>query len=495
MRDHRVGNFEVLLLFLFGTERGRRINVRAELFGETSGERLFGLFQAGAEFREVQRQLAQHVGLLRTLAGEEKGNFAARRTEGQIDALRIVERLLGFERGLGLGELGAQIFGRRSHDGQASLCGRGNTRGRSACRGEIRGRGIVPDVQLGGPLFGLCYIGRISQVALKLLQHRMKIGAAKAERTDAAAARCGGRWNPRQRLGVHENRRARFEQFRIGLLHVQGSRQRLVIQRQRHLHQPGNARGGLGVAHHGLHRSDRAALRRSSIGQEHIGHRRQFTRITQSGARAVGFNQADRRRTNARSCVGALQRQDLALQPRRSHAAPFAVARSGHALDDCVDAIAIAFGIFEALQHHHADAFADGDAVGALIEGAATAPGGERLRLGETQVAEGTLRRIDAAHDGHVAGVIGEFPRSQIHSGQRRSTSGIHAEVYAAEIEAVSHASRGYVQQQAGEGILGPLRQFLEQLRGRLADELLQHGAHGILQAHVAQPAAQSQNH
>ena len=286
----------------------------------------------------------------------------------------------------------------------------------------------------------------------------MEIGTAKTEGADAATAWCGGRRNPRERFGVDENGRARFEEFRVGLLHVQGGRQGFVIKRERHLHQSGNSGGGLGMAHHGLHGPDGAALRQGPICHEHIVHGSQLTGVAQSGASAVRFNQADGGRTNPRSRVGPLQRQDLAFQTGRGHAFAFAVARSGHAFDDRVDAIAIAFGVFEALQHHHADAFADGDAVGGRIECAAAAAGGERLGFGETHVAEGTLRRIDAAHDGHVARMIGQFARGQIDSGQRRGTGGIHAEVHTAEVEAVGHAAGGYVEQQAGEGILGPFR-------------------------------------
>ena len=119
--DHCVGDFQALLLFLLRAERRRRIDVSAELFGEAPSERLLGLFQAGAEFGEVERQVTQHVRFLGTLAGEQEGDFAAWGTEGQVDALRVVERLFGFERGFGFGEFRVEVFGRGGHDGQAGL--------------------------------------------------------------------------------------------------------------------------------------------------------------------------------------------------------------------------------------------------------------------------------------------------------------------------------------------------------------------------------------
>ena len=147
------------------------------------------------------------------------------------------------------------------------------------------------------------------------------------------------------------------------------------------------------------------------------------------------LDQTHRRRTNPRARIGTLQGQYLPFQARRSHAAALAVARSGYALNHRIDAIAIALGVFHALQHHHADAFADGDTIGRFIERAAAATWGKRLRLGETHIAERALRGIHAAHDGHIALVVGEFARSQIDGCERRSTGGIHAEVHTTEVD------------------------------------------------------------
>ena len=202
-------------------------------------------------------------------------------------------------------------------------------------------------------------------------------------------------------------------------------------------------------------------MRRGSVGQEYVVHRRQFAGVAQRGAGAVRFDQTDRRRTNPRARIGPLQGQYLPFQARRGHAAALAVARSGYAFDHRIDAIAIPLGVFHALQHHHADAFADGYAVGRLIERAAAAPARQRLRLGEAQVAEGALRRVDAAHDGHVARMIRQLARGQVHGRQRRGAGRVHAEVHAAQVEAVGHPPGGYVEQQPGEGIFGPLGQLL----------------------------------
>ena len=44
-----------------------------------------------------------------------------------------------------------------------------------------------------------------------------------------------------------------------------------------------------------------------------------------------------------------------------------AVTRTRHTADHGVDAVAIALGVFQALQNHYADAFTDSDAVGASL--------------------------------------------------------------------------------------------------------------------------------
>lgn len=186
------------------------------------------MFKAGAEFRERQRQFAQHVGFLGTLTREEERNSAAGRTEGEIDALRIVQRCLGCERGFRLRQLGAQIFGRRGDDRQAGLCRGIDGAGR---RGgvEVRGFGIVPDIQLSGPLFGWRDIGGLAKIALEFFENGVKIRAAETESTDASASREPGGRNPGQCFGVDEDGSARFEEFWIGFFDVQGRGEGLVI--------------------------------------------------------------------------------------------------------------------------------------------------------------------------------------------------------------------------------------------------------------------------
>ena len=72
--------------------------------------------------------------------------------------------------------------------------------------------------------------------------------------------------------------------------------------------------------------------------------------------------------------VGPPQRQQLAQRPRRGQAAVAAVAGCANPLHHGVDAVAVALGILQPLQDHHRQPFADGDAVGFHVEGAAASP-------------------------------------------------------------------------------------------------------------------------
>ena len=93
--------------------------------------------------------------------------------------------------------------------------------------------------------------------------------------------------------------------------------------------------------------------------------------VAGDGAGAVRLDQTDGRGREARLCVGAAQRAHLALGPRRCEAPVAAVARGADAADDGVDAVAVALGVGEALEHDRREALADRDPVGARIERAA----------------------------------------------------------------------------------------------------------------------------
>ena len=149
------------------------------------------------------------------------------------------------------------------------------------------------------------------------------------------------------------------------------------MQRHRGLDHAGDAGGGFGVTDLRFYRAEcapglgrgtrlrcvwlsggglrRAGPRCSAL--KHFCQGREFRRITDLGAGAMRFEQTECVRRHAGRCVGALQRELLPAGPRRVNCAAAAIAGRTDALEHRVDAVAIAFGISQALQHQHADAF------------------------------------------------------------------------------------------------------------------------------------------
>ena len=96
---------------------------------------------------------------------------------------------------------------------------------------------------------------RCQLAAAVLFEHRVKVGAAKAERTDARATRVAGTGQPRTLLGVDVKRRRlgiRCGTFKR-LRDLDGRRQYFLMQGHRCLDDAGHACGCFGVANLRFH--------------------------------------------------------------------------------------------------------------------------------------------------------------------------------------------------------------------------------------------------
>src|SRR6516162_1127713 len=83
-------------MLLLGRECGRREDVAAERFFEMLREAFFGMVKCLAQLGEIHGQLRQHVGILRTLAWKQEGNFSSVRggISGVVNSSGIVQALL-----------------------------------------------------------------------------------------------------------------------------------------------------------------------------------------------------------------------------------------------------------------------------------------------------------------------------------------------------------------------------------------------------------------
>ena len=100
-----------------------------------------------------------------------------------------------------------------------------------------------------------------------------------------------------------------------------------------------------------------------------------FSGVTCLGAGAVGLYQLNRFRAITGHVIRAGQRTRLACGQGGVHAVGAAIRGRPHATDDGVHPVTVAFGIVQALERHHGNAFAQHGAVSSIRERAAIARG------------------------------------------------------------------------------------------------------------------------
>ena len=230
---------------------GARMDELAQrLAGETlgaGGQQAVGLGQGVGNHREQHGQLAQHIDVLRTLAGEQQGHLA------RLDAAvaehdgRIDQHLAG-QPLLGLGQLVCQFVEAADHQRQAVFTLAevvAQVTGDIAQRHLARRRQLrlqlghlalqllaaagTPQQQLGAPGIADALDQPGAVLAGILLEHRMEVGTAETEGTDGGAARllcCG---QPGLCLVEHAERAVVLLQHGVGRLHAQVRRQHLVV--------------------------------------------------------------------------------------------------------------------------------------------------------------------------------------------------------------------------------------------------------------------------
>ena len=144
------------------------------------------------------------------------------------------------------------------------------------------------------------------------------------------------------------------------------------MQRQGGFYQPCHRCCGLEVADHGLDRPDGTELSLGGSSAKHPHERLDLCPVAGHRPRTMGLDQAHRRRGEFCLAVSPLQSANLArwLGSRKSLSTSIAGAANG--LDHSVDAVPIALGIGQPLQHYHTNPLPDDGPVSALVE--STAP-------------------------------------------------------------------------------------------------------------------------
>ncbi len=138
-----------------------------------------------------------------------------------------------------------------------------------------------------------------------------------------------------------------------------------MSQRHHGFEQGSGAGGGFGVTDLRLDRTQRAPLT-GPVGQLAKSQLETFKlgNVAGFGGRAVRVDQFHFFRAVTGVLIGAFDGQRLPLRHRRVHAFRSTVRRRAQAADDGINPVAIALGVGQPAQSHHAETFADDRAVG-----------------------------------------------------------------------------------------------------------------------------------
>ena len=457
----------------FVVEGGVRVDEVAEALRGVdvlAGEDGVGFGERGEQFGELAGEVAEHAGILRALAGEERGEFAARGGGAEGGAVGEGPTWLGcfvVESREGCVARGGEgrVFQQRNEQAELRFAAECLARGVGAAAEvgprEFSGEGGELGAEVGARVGGE---GEDFHVAIPadfgagravFFEHAVEVRATEAERAHAGAARVRGAREPRafRRVDV-EGRAGRG--FVQGLRDLDGGREDFVFERERGLDEAGHSGGGLRVADLRLHGTERGPGAVGFRGAEDFGERTQFGGVAYLCAGAVGFDEVNGLRRRIGGGVGPAQGVLLAFGARFVNRAATAVAGGADAFDDAVNLVAVALGIGEAFQHEHAEAFAEDGAVAVFVEGLRISRRRERRGFAEAHIHEDVVERVHAAGDDHVRAAGLQLQRGEVQRGHRTGARGVHHAVGPAEVEARGDAASSDVPEQAGKGILLP---------------------------------------
>ena len=205
------------------------------------------------------------------------------------------------------------------------------------------------------------------------LQHDVGVGAAEAEGTDHRPARLIRR--PRRGCGGDAERATGEIDVTVGSLEIERRRNDRMFERQHRLEQSSGTGRRHGVADIGLDRTDGAEAGPVGEAAEGVGQRVDLDRIAEPRAGAMRLDQTDGRWIDAGTLPDLDLERGLRCRARGGDAAGATVLVDPGRQDDRADAVAVALGVLQPLQHGDADALAGNEAIGTVVEGAADTAG------------------------------------------------------------------------------------------------------------------------
>jgi hypothetical protein len=214
-----------------------------------------------------------------------------------------------------------------------------------------------------------------------------------------------------------------------------------MAQRLDHLHQAGHPRCGIEVTNVGLGRGDATETVVVGLGSVRLGECGELDRVTDRRAGAVGIDEADAARLDARHGERFAHHIGVTVDAGGEEpdlSTPVIV--DGGALDDGEDRVAITDRVSSATQHDSACAAGKHRAGGGRVEGSAMTVGREDLAF--VELIAHPVGDLDGHSPGdcHVAFEGQEALRGKVHRNERGRARRLHIDAGASEVESVGHA-------------------------------------------------------
>ena len=338
---------------------------------------LGGVIPDGLAFGKGCGQVAAHANILAALPREQKSDLltCGCGAAGVIPASRraLLRVRVTTNRRNGRIELGAQVRHVLGHDSQAQGRGARELALRLA-RQELEVTAIKPCRQPPGSV-GECrravraeheeFGWRGAEAVLAaaaarvLFERDVEVAAAKAKGRNRCAPRVRAVAHPRARLGINVEGTVLDGQVRIGTLDLDGRRQHLVMQGQHGLDQRCCACRALGMADLRLDRANGTPLFGLTVSLgKYTARALKLGDVARLGCSTVCLQQFNRARRIAGNGICAAQRVRLSACLGRIDGRAFAVGTGAHAANHGIDAIAVAFGVFQPAQGQHPQSFA-----------------------------------------------------------------------------------------------------------------------------------------
>ncbi|MEM6926910.1 MAG: hypothetical protein AAF602_08290, partial [Myxococcota bacterium] len=196
------------------------------------------------------------------------------------------------------------------------------------------------------------------------------------------------------------------------------------------------------MAHVGLGRTEPDA---GEAIAERIPHRADLGDVAHRRSRAVGLDVVGIGRIEARVLPGVDHDRGLTRAHGCHRAIAAAVVVERDALDDRVDAVAVALRVLEPLEQEGARALALDEPVGPCVEGQAAPLLAHRPDARERDVVLGGDLEVAAAGQRRVDGAPAELGDRVVDRDERRGARGVDGVGGPLEVELLGHCGRGHV--------------------------------------------------